>query len=209
MKNSTRYRIIELLRLFSDSVLPIIFWISVIFGFDAPYVAILTIICAIFHELGHYLAIVISGGKGALRGHSSGFRIARCDTAAHRKEILVLLSGPLANILLFLITLPFGNALGGYLSTFAFINLATGLSNLLPLEGYDGYGALSELFATWERYDLIRRLESLSFIFSISLTFVSLYLIDRFSEGYWIFGLFFFMTLSKICYFGKYDIFGE
>ena len=209
MKNSTRYRVIEVLRLFSGSVLPIIFWISVIFGFDAPYVAILTIVSAVFHEIGHYLAIILVGCRGSLRGHSTGFRITVDGDDLHRKSISVLLAGPMANMVLFLIALPFGNALNGYVSRLGFISLATGVSNLLPLEGYDGYGALCEVFTRRDRYDLIRRLESFSFFFSVSITFLSLYLIDRFSEGYWIFGLFFIMTLSKLCYFGKYDIFGE
>lgn len=209
MKNSTRYRIIELLRLFSESVLPIIFWIGIIFGFDAPYVAILTIICAVVHELGHCIAIAALGSKGKIRGHSSGFRIAIRDSGTHKNEIAIRLAGPGINIALFLATLPFGNALGGYVSMLGYISLATGISNLLPLEGYDGYGAISELLLMKGRDNLQRRLEAFSFIFSVAATFIALYLIDRFSEGYWIFGLFFIMTLSKICYFGKYDIFGE
>ena len=209
MKNSTRYHIIELLRLISDSVLPIIFWISIIFGFDTPCIAILTILCAVIHELGHCGAIAFFGVSFALRGHSSGFRIKLSKGRSEMSTVLTLLAGPFINIILFLLTLLFGNIMDGYIRNFGYISLATGVSNLLPLEGYDGYGALTEIFMIKERYDLIKQLESLSFIFSVSLTFLSLYLIDRYSEGYWIFGLFFIMTLSKIYYFGKYDIFGE
>ena len=210
MKKSTRYRTIEVLELLSGSVLPILFWLFLIFGFDAPYVAVLTVISAISHELGHCIAISVFTGKdGRVRGHSSGFRIKRSESVSYGKEIAILLAGPTVNLVLFLLLCPFLDNLSGYLGTFAFINLATGISNLLPLEGYDGYGAISEIMRSFGRADLIKHLECFSFILSIAVTFISLYLIDRFGEGFWIFGLFFFTVVSKVISFGKYDIFGE
>ena len=210
MKNSTRYRIIEVCELFSGSVLPIIFWVSLIFGFDAPYLAILTIISAVLHEIGHGIAIMLVGAKGSnIRGHSTGFRIKEGDLLSYSDEIAILLADPCINLLLFLATLPFGDAMLGYVRVLGFINLATGLSNLLPFEGYDGYGALCMLFRSRGATHLIRRLEIFSFILSILITFASLHLIDVFGEGYWIFGLFFFTMLSKLINFGKYDIFRE
>lgn len=210
MKNSTRYGIIEALELLSGSVLPIIFWVSLIFGFDTPYVAILTLISAVWHELGHCFAIALIGnGAGSMRGHASGFRIKRETRLSYAKEIGILLAGPGVNIALFLATLPFGNALGGYLKIFGALNLATGISNLIPIEGYDGYGALNELFSCYGKEELMRMLEAFSFCFSTVITFVALYFIERFGEGYWIFGLFFFTMLSKLFKFGKYDIFEE
>lgn len=209
MKNTARYRIIEIMELLAGSVLPIIFWVSVIFGFDTPCVAILTIIAAVIHELGHYFAIAILSGGGVLRGHSSGFRIKRQEALSYGKEIAVLLAGPGMNIAFFIICLLFADHLDGYVKLFGYINLATGLSNLLPLEGYDGYGALRELFYFSGKEEPVRKLEAFSFAVSVFLTFISLYLIDRFSEGYWIFGLFFVATLSKLANFGKYDIFGR
>ena len=210
MNNSTRYRIIEVMELLSGSILPIIFWLSLIFGFDAPYVAILTIISAVVHELGHCTAIYLATGIGGrVKGHSSGFRIKRNEALSYREEIIILLAGPLVNLGLFAILMPFAGALGGYIGAFAIINLATGISNLLPLEGYDGYGAICEALRSLGRPELIKRLESFSFVLSTGITFISLYLIERFGEGYWIFGLFFFAVLSKLVSFGKYDIFGE
>ena len=210
MKNFTRYRIIELLELLCGSVLPIIFWLSLIFGFDTPYIAILTVICALCHELGHCIAISIaSDRKSSLRGHASGFRIKRCERLSYGKEIFILLAGPGVNILVYIITLPFRGAFDGYIRIFGTLNLVTGISNLLPVEGYDGYGALNELFAYTGRISMQKALDLFSFVFSVCVTFVSLYLIERFSEGYWIFGLFFFMTVSKLVNLGKYDFFGE
>lgn len=210
MKGSLRLRIKEVLELLSGSVLPIIFWMSLIFGFDPPYIAILTIISALIHELGHILAIRFFTDKNcAIKGHASGFRITKGIPLSYKAEILILLAGPLSNILLFILLLPLGGRLHGYLRVFALITLATGLSNLLPVEGYDGYGALCELFKSIGHPHLIQRLEMLSFVLGTGITFLSLYMIDRFGEGYWLFGLFFFNTLSKIVNFGKYDIFEE
>ena len=208
MKGTVRYRVIEVLELLSGSVLPIIFWVSIIFGFDTPCIAILTIICALIHECGHYFTILcFSKSAGALRGHSSGFRIKQRKALPYGKEIAVLLAGPTLNIICFVICLLFSDHLFGYLRLFGYVSLATGISNLLPVEGYDGYGALNELFRSLERDDLSRSLETFSFVFSVCLIFLSLYLIDRFSEGYWIFGLFFVTVVSKLATFGKYNIF--
>lgn len=210
MKNFTRYRIIEILRLFSDSILPIIFWVSLILGFDAPYIAVLTIISALVHEAGHFAAIRICTGKAAsIKGHSSGFRIKCSEVLPYQKVIFILLAGPLANLALFAVTFPFRNALNGYLKVLSVVNLATGISNLMPLEGYDGYGAIKEALVFIGHTDYVKRLEALSFILSTLLTFGALYLIERFGEGYWIFGLCFVMMLSKLVSFGKYDIFEE
>lgn len=210
MKKSTRYRIKEISELLCGSVLPIIFWISLIFGFDSPYIAILTIISAVAHELGHCVAIyAFTGIDGRVRGHSSGFRIKRSNALSYRKEIAILLAGPAVNIALFILLYPFGGALDGYIRAFAFVNLATGVSNLMPFEGYDGYGAINELLRSLGRCEMTKKLEVVSFLLSTAVTFISLYLIERFGEGFWIFGLFFFTVLSKLITFQKYDIFGE
>lgn len=210
MNTGKKKQITEFMELLADSILPIIFWISVIFGFDVPYVAILTIISAVIHEFGHYVAIACFTGKNArVHGHSSGLRIKRSGSLSYGKEIAILMAGPIMNILIFLSTIPLGASLDGYIKIFGYINLATGISNLLPFEGYDGYGAMCEglKYCGKERY--IRHLEAFSFILSVGVTFISLHLIDKFSEGYWIFGLFFFTILSKLVNFGKYDIFEQ
>ena len=210
MENMTRYRVIELLELLSSSVLPIIFWVSLIFGFDAPYIAILTIIAAILHEIGHIVAIhVFTKGDAKIRGHASGFRIKGNGPISYAREIAVTLSGPATNLAIYLVCIPLGQLLGTYVKMIGYINLATGVSNLLPIEGHDGYGAIRLLLTKRGRTGCIKALEIFSFCVCITVTFASLHLIDRFGEGYWIFGLFFCTMLSKLSFFVKYDIFGE
>ena len=119
MKSSNHYRIIEVLELFASSILPIIFWISIIFGFDTPYIAILTILSAAIHEIGHYTMIVyFTERKTEIRGHATGFRIKHNTFLSYPKEIAILLAGPISNIIIFILTLPFGYALSGYLKFF-------------------------------------------------------------------------------------------
>ena len=50
--------LIKVLSEISNSFLPLLFWALIMFGFDAPYIAILTIISAIIHEAGHLFAML-------------------------------------------------------------------------------------------------------------------------------------------------------
>lgn len=209
MKDSTRYRIIEIAELLASSILPIIFWVSLIFGFDTPYIAILTLISAVMHEIGHWLVIRLLSRSARLRGHTTGFRIKEDGMLTYKGEIAVMIGGPLMNIAIFLATLPFRGVMSGYLRILGYVNLATGISNLMPLEGYDGYGAICMLLRSRGAEHLIVWLEICSFVLSILVTFAALHLIDMLGEGYWIFGLFFFTVISKLIKFGKYDILRE
>lgn len=210
MRNFAKYRVIEFLELLSSSVLPIIFWMSIIFGFDAPYVAVLTILSAVIHEFGHCAAIsLLTGRTTKVRGHATGLRIKQPESISYGKEVLILLAGPTINIAVFILTLPLDTLLFGYLKILGYVNLFTGLSNLIPIEGYDGYRALMTVFDSGGRLRAIKALEIFSFIVSISVTFISLHVIDLFGEGYWIFGLFFIAFMSKLINFGKYSIFEE
>ena len=128
---------------------------------------------------------------------------------SYGEEMMLYLSGPLANLAFSLFLLPFLAISEQFVKEFCIINTFTMLSNLLPVEGYDGYGALVMLFRSKGKEHLTRRLEILSFILSILVTFAALHLIEVFGEGYWIFGLFFFTVLSKLANFGKYDIFEQ
>lgn len=210
MKKRTRYRIIALLESLAGDVLPLLFWLMIIFGFDTPYIATLTIIAAVIHELGHSVAIMALSRSGYMpMVHVTGFRFKRADTLGYKEEIIILAMGPVFNITAFLLCLPFLSAMEGYIGTFAAVNLITALSNLLPVESYDGYGILRELFTYTENVRMLYLIERLSFFISLSFTFLSLYLIDKFGSGYWIFGIFFFMMLAKLIKFGKTCIFRD
>lgn len=98
-------------------------------------------VCAV-HEAGHIIAAVLSGRR-IISADISGFGI-RMQTRQNRlssvsEELFVLLSGPGANLLLYLLmnTLSCGGS-------FPILNLAAAVYNLLPYRQLDG-GALIDV----------------------------------------------------------------
>lgn len=188
-------KFIEGIKLLCDGILPLVFWVSLIFGFDTPDIAILTILSAFLHEIGHIVAIILlKCDTGRLVGHISGFRI-KTSTNSYCKDIAVLLAGPIFNLLAFAILTPFPSE---YLSLVANINLITALSNLIPIEGYDGYGALEKLLIATGNNKISEYLPLVSILLSITLTFFSLYLLLKIGSGYWFFGVFFTILITKV-----------
>ncbi len=173
-------------------VLPAFFWAFLIFGFEDPCMAVLSITAAFIHEGGHILSIFLRRGRAYMRGVLSGFRIRAEGVVSYKDELITYLAGPLTNIAAFVVFSLLSPALGEWAAMASVINLVTGLSNLLPIEGYDGYGILRALLRSRESGEgilaIIRRISSgLVFFFCI----FSLYLIDRIGGGYWIFAVFF------------------
>ena len=194
MKRLGTLRILEGL---ADRFLPALFWMLLIFGFDDPCIGTITVIAAAIHELGHTVALLILGRTAKLpEGRLRGLKI-RVDTCSYTDMLIILSSGPLANILVSLFLLPLSGD-SPYLKTVILINLATALSNLIPTEGYDGYGFIKCLLEERENAGGIRLLMKISFITSVALTFTALYLLSRFNIGYWLFGLFFTIILVKM-----------
>ena len=145
----------RIIKEFADSILPLVFWVTLIFSFDEPYVAVLTILCALIHECGHLLAQGLFKSNPSLHAKIYGFRIKDSNITSYKSRIITAMAGPVTNLTVFFALLFFGFAKQEYLFTFACINLATALSNLLPIEGYDGYVALFEAFSFYEKPRLL------------------------------------------------------
>ncbi|MBO7196709.1 MAG: hypothetical protein J6V80_05235 [Clostridia bacterium] len=182
------------------AVLPVFFWLFLIFGFESPEMAAITILSALAHELGHLTYICMRGkSKINLRGSINGFRINSNRSISYGEEIATYASGPLVNILLWLIFSLLYPILGYFSALIAIINLATAVSNLLPIKGYDGYGIIR---AALEKRSLCGRslvfLSRISSCLVLALCILSLYLIDRKGGGYWIFAIFFISMLNHI-----------
>ena len=174
-------------------ILPVFFWLFLIFGFDEPSMAMWTIIAAIIHEAGH-ITYIMSKKKlrPNIRGVLSGFRIKTAVSLSYDEEIGVYLAGPLANLIFFVLFSILSICFGKNLGFAAIINLATALSNLLPIDGYDGYHALMTLIQKHELGDrLINALSHISSAIIFLFAVFSLYFIDRQNGGYWIFFIFF------------------
>lgn len=198
-------QIIDFLRFILNKFLPLFFWLFLLLGFDSPYVAVLTILCAAIHELGHVSAILLTNRKVKIPTPLlCGLRIKEDFQPSYKTQILIFASGPIFNLLTFALCLPFKSP---YIRIFAILNLLSALSNLLPLENYDGYNVLKELAQYFEKPYLIRLLDYLSFCITALLTLVSLKFILHYSLGYWTFALFFISLMLKIKKVANSDVF--
>ena len=190
---------IRLLHLLKN-LLGALFWIILMLGFDDIGMTLLTLLSALLHELGHIFAITFFVNKGFSfpKAVISGLRIKIDTPLSYREEILVCLFGPLANLIAFLIFLPF-------FYEFAIINLATAVSNLLPMPDYDGEKILFAVLSEKCDTEKASRVTShLTLIFSAAFLFLSLFLILKLNGGYWIFFVFFIITLKQILFFQKH-----
>ena len=60
---------------FLIDALPSLFWFVVMFAFDLPYVAALSLISAVIHEAAHIFAMAFISNGCSLRAALSGFRL--------------------------------------------------------------------------------------------------------------------------------------
>lgn len=193
-----RKNAVKILKYTADVILPLIFWLSVTFGFDAPCFAILTVVCAIIHECAHLFALsVYNKTFCAPTPRLNGFAIRVTRHPSYIASMAVSLAGPVSNLVVFFLSIPFSSLLNGYFGLFGIISLLTGISNLMPIEGYDGYNFLKDLFSYKEMYGAIRSLEKLSVIICTCAVVLSLYLLLRVGGGYWIFAIFFTTLIRK------------
>jgi Zn-dependent protease len=172
--------------------LPTLFWILLIYGFDTPCTAGLTVISAIIHECGHGACLLLGKDKKSrLVGNLSGFRISRKTTDSYQADAALYASGPLLNFAAALVAAPFIRTVGEYAFLFAVINAATGISNLMPIRGYDGYGLIRALLCRVDKWDALQEKFEFLSLLSVSLTLIlSLYVLSRIGDGYWTAGLF-------------------
>ena len=181
-----------------ERLLPPIFWMLLLFGFDSPLFALNTLISAAVHELGHISVFLLLGIKSSRpTGHISGFRILPKRSLSFSEDALVSLGGPLANLVFSLISLSLSPFFGEYAKILSLFSALTMLSNLAPIEGQDGYRIILAL--TSRKFPYFEgALRKLSFAFNVILLFLSLYLIEKIGSGYWIFALFCASALSFI-----------
>jgi Zn-dependent protease len=136
-------------------------------------------------------------GSSNMRGVLSGFRIKSEGIGSYRQRILGYLGGPMSNIISSLLFFAFFR--GEYFRMLAMLNMATALSNLLPIEGYDGYGIILSIIEMKECGSLSHRvLTRVSTGLILCFTIFSLYLMDRVGGGYWIFAIFFSFLIKVI-----------
>lgn len=197
---------------FLERVLPLFFWLFLIFAFDDSSFAIMTLIAALIHEAGH---MIFGLTRGVLRvmpaPSATGFKISPEKTLSYKDDLLLTLGGPVLNLtvffVLFFLKCFMGIATG--LSVFSTVNLLTALSNLLPIKGHDGYRAIENVLLLYsENHERARSaLSAFSFFFTALLMFLSLFLMLKLGEGYWIFVIFFSSFIGELTKTVKYGVF--
>ena len=188
------------LRVIYERVLPFLFILFLMLAFDAVWVAVLTLLVAALHELGH-IAAALAVGVGDMsipRAVLTGLRIRPSRLLSYREEVIVAIGGPLANILAFFALLPL-TRVNNYIFSLAAINLLTAVSNLIPIRGFDGQRILTCLLASRVSAGVIDTVtKGLTVGISAAVALLSLIFMMRVGEGYWIFAVFFAILCREI-----------
>ena len=174
------------------------FWTMLMLSFSDRKMTVLTIAAALIHECGHIIMLLLLKKRFSLPSLvSSGFRIKTESSFSYKEEILICGAGPLINIAMFLFFMP-------HYADFAIINLATAVSNLLPLPEYDGYkiisDAISLIFGN-QISDCV--MPHITVLICAVIVLLSLFLILILNGGYWIFFIFFIVLVKEITFFHK------
>ena len=185
---------------YAKTPISIIFWLLLIFAFESPRCGCMTVLSALIHEAGHFLyTLLYLKSPSPPRGALSGFRIKKKGVMSYGEEMMLYLSGPIANLAFSLALLPFFSVFEQFAKEFFIINMFTMLSNLLPVEGYDGYGAILAIAQRFGAECRVREaLCSVSFLITALMMLISLYLMYYLNGGYWIYAVFSISAFSFI-----------
>ena len=97
------------------------------------------------HELAHLTALLaLKGEVTVVSFEAFGIRITRVDALLFWEELVVLLAGPMTNLLLFLLCVSSGLQSVSLISA---VNLWIGVFNLLPVGALDGGRVASLILA--------------------------------------------------------------
>lgn len=130
--------------------------------------------CAL-HELGHYLAIRLLGGRVSLLRLTcvgAEMRLSSRRPLGPAAQILAALAGPAVNLALALVFARLAGRLGEDAYLFAGLNLALAAFNLLPVAQLDGGRVLRNLLVllrTEETADRVVQVVSLALAGSVAL----------------------------------------
>ena len=187
----------RLLRLLSD-LLRVSFFTVLIFAFDKPYLAVMTVLALLWHEGFHLLAFLRERSAARPEARLCGLRLVPKRMLSYAAEGRIAAAGPLGGFIGAALCLMLAPLARGYLLAFALCHLFTSLSNLLPIEGYDGYRILSSLAAARGSERGQTALRALSFFFVGFLSLLSLCVLGICGEGVFGAGVFLFTLFFSI-----------
>lgn len=178
------------------SFLRALFWITLLFALDRPYLAMLTLLSILYHELCHLSALLLLSRRARAQTRLFGLRLTPEGLLSYREERCIAAAGPIGGLLLAGLCVFLFPLAPDYFLDFALCNLLTSLSNLLPIEGYDGYRILSCTLAL--RGTGTHVLRVISFILTAALSLLSLFLLGIAGQGLWSGAFFLFSLLSAL-----------
>ena len=156
-----------------------------VFALAAPVICLAAILAAaVCHELGHYAALRLCGGRLeslSVSAFGAQMRIRRRELLSYGRESLCVLAGPLVNVTLSWL-LSVAGARWEELYIFAGAQLILGAFNLLPLSALDG-GRLLWIGIAWLtdpfRADKVCRMVTLTVLLALTILGMLLWLRHR------------------------------
>lgn len=134
-----------------------------------PLLSAIVLLCASLHEAAHIAAIALCGGKITdFYFHPFGAEIKYSTTLSYRKDFIIALCGPAANLLLFALLSPYLRKVDDInFLFFAFCNLFLALLNLLPLRTFDGGRMLEIIYMSALPYEKALKIKGISELLSL------------------------------------------
>ncbi len=140
--------------------------ITVMLLFDKTGVILPLLFAVFMHEIGHLFMMWLRGAAPKkIKLIPASVQITKSLTSSYKTDIIISLSGPIVNILLFGI-FYYNYLCYGYLATLyiSILNLIIGIFNLLPVKGLDG-GSI--LYAVIGKYFGVNKAELVLNIISV------------------------------------------
>ena len=174
-----------------------VFWICMLYGTDDFAIATSTLLCVAVHEVSHVAVLMTYDQILCPKTRAYGFKI-QIGSISYKQKMISTAAGPLSNIILALVMLPFLNR-STYLTELAFLNLMTAISNLIPIRGTDGYNlVLFTLDRAACKKGAYIFLDGVSLAFNVFIFLISTYAVLRIGESFWIWAIFFFSLIQNL-----------
>ena len=174
-----------------------LFWLFMLFGCDELLIAMSTLLCIAIHEISHTLAFFIINRPLLPHTRINGLKIS-VGYVSYRQKLFATAAGPVANLAAAALFLPFAKA-SAYASILGLLNLMTAISNLIPINGTDGYNLiLIALNSTDCSKKAFFTLDAISLFLNVSIFLASSYCVLRIGQSYWMWGFFFFSVICNL-----------
>ena len=155
-------------------LLPALLWALPLLAFSTPAELLMLASAILLHEGGHLFGFFLTKEPcPTLSAVAAGLSLNPARPISYKREIVILLAGPLANLMLALPLLFCGRA-----TTVATVHLFSALCNLFPLRTNDGGRAIADLLGLLLPPDTAARAAALlSLIALLSLLLLLLFLL--------------------------------